>query len=101
MRLLSVLWNSLRNDGFLKVREISNDVLFCIFSIFFIKNVVFFTLIGLGPNVITDGTFITFGSNSYYRWDLYCTGPFITHVPSTNVTVIAQKEYRVQLNLIK
>ena len=37
MRLLSVLWNSLRNDGFLKVREISFDVLFCIFSIFFIK----------------------------------------------------------------
>ena len=37
MRLLSVLWNSLRNDGFLKVRVISFDVLFCIFSIFFIK----------------------------------------------------------------
>ena len=37
MRLLSVLWNSLRNDGFLKVRVISLDVLFCIFSIFFIK----------------------------------------------------------------
>ena len=37
MRLLSVLWNGLRNDGFLKVREISFDVLFCIFSIFFIK----------------------------------------------------------------
>ena len=36
MRLLSVLRNSLRNDGFLKVREISFDVLFCIFSIFFI-----------------------------------------------------------------
>ena len=44
MRLLSVLWNSLRNDGFLKVREISFDVLFCIFSIFFIKKVVFFRL---------------------------------------------------------
>ena len=28
MRLLSVLWNSLRNDGFLKDREISFDVLF-------------------------------------------------------------------------
>ena len=37
MRLLSVLWNGLRNDGFLKVREISFDFLFCIFSIFFIK----------------------------------------------------------------
>ena len=58
-------------------------------------------LIGLGPNVIAVGTFITLGSNSYYRWDLYYTRPFITLVPSTNVTFIVQKEYRVELNLIK
>ena len=37
IRLLSVLWNNLLNDGFLKVRKISFDVLFSIFSIFFIK----------------------------------------------------------------
>ena len=28
-------------------------------------------LLCLGPKVITDGTFITLGSKSYYRWDLY------------------------------
>ena len=49
MRLLSVLWSSLRNDGFLKVREISFDVLFCIFSIFFIKRGYFWLKYGHFP----------------------------------------------------
>ena len=30
-----------------------------------------FITLELGPNAITDGTFITLGSKCYYRWDLY------------------------------
>ena len=32
-----------------------------------------FITLELGPNAITDGTFITLGSKCYYRWDLYYT----------------------------
>ena len=31
-------------------------------------------LLHLGPNAITDGTFITLGSKCYYRWDFYYAG---------------------------
>ena len=37
-------------------------------------------LLRLGPNVITDGTFITFGSKSYYRWDLYYAWVHLLHL---------------------
>ena len=37
-------------------------------------------LLRLGPNVITDGTFITLGSKSYYRWDLYYAWVHLLHL---------------------
>ena len=37
-------------------------------------------LLRLGPNVITDGTFITLGSKCYYRWDLYYAWVHLLHL---------------------
>ena len=37
-------------------------------------------LLRLGPNVMTDGTFITLGSKSYYGWDLYYTWVHLLHL---------------------
>ena len=37
-------------------------------------------LLCLGPKVITDGTFITLGSKSYYRWDLYYAWVHLLHL---------------------
>ena len=37
-------------------------------------------LLRLGPNFITDGTFITLGSKSYYRWDLYYAWVHLLHL---------------------
>ena len=34
----------------------------------------------LGPNAITDGTFMTLGSKCYYRWDLYYTWVQLLHL---------------------
>ena len=66
MRLLTFLWNGLRNDGFLKVREISFDVLFCIFSIFFIKRGYFWLKYGrfYPPPTPPIGLNFTYGKQS-------------------------------------
>ena len=37
-------------------------------------------LLHLGPNVITDGTFIMLGSQCYYRWDLYYAWVQLLHL---------------------
>ena len=61
-------------------------------------------LLRLGPNVITDGTFITLGSKSYYRWDLYYAWVHLLHLcllhpiytnPGNNMSGFRNDRFRV------